>query len=441
MADGGSARARAEQLWSQAAAERQREDEARARAEELEAQAGAWAAGATGERRVAQALKDLPKGWVVLHDRLLRPGTSLTNLDHVVLGPGGVFLVDAKNWTGGLSVHDGNLWQHSGRSSAKGAELDKLAGFAGEMESALRMPVVPVVALAGRHGVRFRPQRVRGVEVVPSGRLARWLRGQAATLDAVTVDLLSRKLAHTYPAASEPDMDAVPWSTSDLTVPAIVHSGKPSRRRAATRTRPGARASRQRHRSSTIKALVGFGLLVVLSQLAPRVPQVLEAVPNLALPQRSSTGTAAAPAGKDCQALTRAEIARQTGAKVVVEQARAGDVCAWWLSKRRSSSDRADVTLSTGASVRVSLTVTGSTESRIDMQPGEVTAWLPAGTSLRGWRPGSKAAQAFSVSLRFSYPVGAHRTTTRATEAAAERTVTRLAEQAAVAMARRASTR
>ena len=180
---------------------------------------------------------------------------------------------------------------------------------------------------------------------------------------------------------------------------------------------------------------------MVLSQLAPRVPQVVEALTSPALPQRGSTRTAAAPAGKDCQALTRAEIARQTGAKVVVEQARAGDSCAWWLSKPRYSSDRADVTLSTGVSVRVSLSATGSTESRIDMQPGEVTAWLPAGTSLPGWRSGSKAAQAFSVSLRFSNPAGTRRTTTRATEAAAERTVTRLAEQAAIAMARRASTR
>jgi hypothetical protein len=99
------------------------------------------------------------------------------------------------------------------------------------------------------------------------------------------------------------------------------------------------------------------------------------------------------------------------------------------------------VTVSTGLAVRLSLTSTASRESRIDMLPGEVTAWLPEGTVLAGWKPSSKATQAFSVSLRFSYPEGAGNSKARATEAAAERTVTRLAEQAAIAMARRASTR
>ena len=54
------------------------------RAKELRARgkssAGAWEAGALGERRVAQALTALPPDWLVLHDRLLMPGRSETNL-------------------------------------------------------------------------------------------------------------------------------------------------------------------------------------------------------------------------------------------------------------------------------------------------------------------------------------------------------------------------
>ncbi|MFM6852098.1 MAG: nuclease-related domain-containing protein [Terrabacter sp.] len=286
---------RAEELWARAAAEREREAEARLKAEQLEVEAGAWAAGADGERRVANALQALPDGWVVLHDRLLRPGTSLTNLDHVVVGPGGVFLVDAKNWAGGLSVHDGNLWQHAGRSSAKGAELDKLAAFAGEMEMALGVPVVPVVAPAGGHAARFRAQRVRGVEVVPGNRLVKWLRRQPATTGAVSAELLSRKVAHTYPSASADDSTATPSMTT-LTVPAVLNARPsetptPARRRRAT-------ARQGRRRPSTLKAVVGFGLLVVLSQLAPRAAQVFpSSLPSVLVPHGSSPTPASSPPG------------------------------------------------------------------------------------------------------------------------------------------------
>lgn len=440
MAEGGSARARAEELWARAAAERGREEEARLRAEQLEAQAGAWAAGADGERRAAAALRELPDGWVVLHDRLLRPGTSLTNLDHVVVGPGGVFLVDAKNWAGGLSVHDDNLWQHAGRSSAKGAELDKLAGFAGELEKALGVPVVPLVALAGGHSGRFKAQRVRGVEVVPHRRLAKWLRRQPITTDAISAELLARKIAHLYPPASQEDRpDAAP-SAMDLTVKSVVDA-RPSGPRTSAKGRH-ATAPRRRRRPSAVKAVVGFGLLVALSQLAPHLLGVVaDAVPRLLSPPPHSSATTPTAPGKDCQALTRSVIAAQTGAKVVIEQPRAGDTCGWWLSKPRYSSDRPDLMVTTGTSVRVSLSVTGSAESRIDTLTGEVTAWLPEGTTLPGWSPSSKAPQAFSVSLRFDSPAGASRQKARALEATAERTVSRLAEQAAIALARRENAR
>jgi hypothetical protein len=36
------------------------------------------------------------QGWVVLHD-LAIPG-SRTNLDHLVIGPGGVFVIDSKQY-------------------------------------------------------------------------------------------------------------------------------------------------------------------------------------------------------------------------------------------------------------------------------------------------------------------------------------------------------
>lgn len=81
-------------------ARRQREE-----AERLQRSAAKWEQGAEGEVAVARALEALPEGWIVLHD-LPWPGRQRANLDHVVVGPAGVFVVDAKNWTGRIEVRD-----------------------------------------------------------------------------------------------------------------------------------------------------------------------------------------------------------------------------------------------------------------------------------------------------------------------------------------------
>lgn len=444
MAEGGSARARAEELWARAAAEREKEDAARALAESLEAQAGAWDAGAEGERRVAAALAHLPDGWVVLHDRLLRPGRSGVNLDHVVVGPAGIFLVDAKNWAGGTSVHDGNLWQHTGKSSPKGAALDSLSRFAAEMEKSLGVPVVPVVALAGGHGSRFRAQRVRGVDVVPSGRLSRWLRGQPGGTDAITVDLLARKVAHTYPPASpEQTLSAtVAVGTGHLTVRDVVESSRPVPPRGSRHT-PGARrrtrsGRRKRPMASLVVALL---VLLALAYAAPHlIPRLLESLPTG--PTISSGGSTAepgsSPPGKVCHALTKTTIQKVTGSRTVLEQPRGvDDVCAWWLAKPRYATDRAHLTLVTGRTAQRRFTASGTRESRIDLLPGEVSAWLPQGTTLSGWKSRTEVSQPFMISLRFTYPEGASAEQVRATEAAAERRVTRLSEELARGLAAR----
>lgn len=65
-----------------------------------------WRRGAEGERRTAKALRRLPRrGWHVRHDLASRFG----NVDHVVVGPSGVFLLDSKNLTGRALAEDGIL--------------------------------------------------------------------------------------------------------------------------------------------------------------------------------------------------------------------------------------------------------------------------------------------------------------------------------------------
>ena len=87
-------------------ARRQREE-----AERLQRSAALWEQGAEGEVAVARALESLPEGWVVLHD-LAWPGRQRANIDHVLIGPSGVFVVDAKNWSGRIEVRDQVLRQN-----------------------------------------------------------------------------------------------------------------------------------------------------------------------------------------------------------------------------------------------------------------------------------------------------------------------------------------
>jgi hypothetical protein len=74
----------------------------------------AWRHGAEGERRTARLLAPLERhGYQVFHD-LAVPG-SAANVDHLVIGPTGVFVIDSKRYRGHLRYMGGHLW-HGGRT-------------------------------------------------------------------------------------------------------------------------------------------------------------------------------------------------------------------------------------------------------------------------------------------------------------------------------------
>ncbi|WP_263731128.1 nuclease-related domain-containing protein [Cellulomonas sp. SG140] len=71
-----------------------------------------WAAGAEGERLVAQTLTVLERhGWTALHD-VHWPGRPRANIDHIAIGPGGVVVIDAKHWSGTVELREGVLRQN-----------------------------------------------------------------------------------------------------------------------------------------------------------------------------------------------------------------------------------------------------------------------------------------------------------------------------------------
>jgi hypothetical protein len=140
----------------------------------------AWRRGAIGERRTARLLGPLERqGWVVLHD-LAVPG-SRANIDHLVIGLGGVFVVDSKQYRGRLQLDRfGRLWH--GRYPL--APALRVVGFeADQAAQVLTDPpvVVPIVAV---HGAQVPRGKVvmDGVPVVPARRLPSMLRELPAVL-------------------------------------------------------------------------------------------------------------------------------------------------------------------------------------------------------------------------------------------------------------------
>jgi Nuclease-related domain len=132
--------------------------------------AAAWRRGAAGERRTARLLGPLERhGWAVLHDLAL-PG-SRANLDHLVIGPGGVFAIDSKQYRGRLQLDAvGKLWhgRHPLAPTVRAASWE--ADQAAQVLPDPGMAVVPIVAVHGAQ-VPWGKVVTDGVPVVSARRL------------------------------------------------------------------------------------------------------------------------------------------------------------------------------------------------------------------------------------------------------------------------------
>jgi hypothetical protein len=101
--------------------------------------------GAEGENLVAARLREFPENFWVINDLT----TPFGNLDHVVVGPTGVFILDTKNWRG-IVTPDGN-----GELLLNGKALDK--PYVGQFVSRVMHIREPFKALAKGLDPYFQP--------------------------------------------------------------------------------------------------------------------------------------------------------------------------------------------------------------------------------------------------------------------------------------------
>jgi hypothetical protein len=160
----------------------------------------AWRRGAAGERRTARLLDPLERhGWAVLHD--LAVPRSRANLDHLAIGPGGVFMIDSKHYRGRLRLDpSGRLWhgRYPLATTLRAVEFE-----ADQAAQILPDPGVVVVPIVAVHGAQVPWGKVvtQGVPVVSARRLPSMLRALPAVLGPERVAALVNQARVRFHAA------------------------------------------------------------------------------------------------------------------------------------------------------------------------------------------------------------------------------------------------
>ncbi len=150
----------------------------------------AWRVGADGEEKVAAQLAKLAKKdprWRFLH--AVEVGQRGSDIDHVVVGPGGVFTLNAKHhpnakiWVGGNTVLvNGSRQPYVRNSRHEASRATKLLTVACGFPVFVTGVVVPV----GADDLRVKSQP-DDVYVVSRMGLVGWLRARRLVLDEATI--------------------------------------------------------------------------------------------------------------------------------------------------------------------------------------------------------------------------------------------------------------
>lgn len=157
---------------------------------------------ALGDKATACALLALPADdWTVLHD-VAWPGRRRASIDHVVIGPPGIFVVTTKSWAGRVTAEDGVL-RHDGHNGV--AALRGAAAAAGAVASVWPdgppAPVYAVLCLAGA----ARPSApFHCVEVCSTDTLAEMMTSTPQVLADEQLRLVTSDLSWLLTSAHEP---------------------------------------------------------------------------------------------------------------------------------------------------------------------------------------------------------------------------------------------
>jgi hypothetical protein len=121
---------------------------------------GRWLRGAEGERQVGAALAELTAdGWMAIHDVSLGRG----NVDHIVIGPGGIFTIETKSHRGNIPI-DGIDPRMLKQAYAEKKLIERITG----------MKAQPLLVFSRAWLVGSVPAQRKGVTILPARLLGHY---------------------------------------------------------------------------------------------------------------------------------------------------------------------------------------------------------------------------------------------------------------------------
>ncbi|MGW1375736.1 UvrD-helicase domain-containing protein [Streptomyces sp. NPDC002446] len=193
---GGSASRRAQEARRQERVLREQWQAARQQAER-------WEAATEGEQRVAAQLLMLTgRGWRLLVDRRW-PGTRAANVDMLLIGPGGVFVIDVKNWRAAPEPSGGRLRAGGFSRDEHRRKLLAVTKAAEVAVASLGMSPVAVRPLMVFAGQRVDAELGR-VRLLGEHEIGPALLSERRRLTADTVRLLTEHLGRVFPEYEAP---------------------------------------------------------------------------------------------------------------------------------------------------------------------------------------------------------------------------------------------
>jgi hypothetical protein len=170
----------------------------------------AWQKASAAERKTERQLRALAKnGYQVLHARAVPrddEGVSDGRIDHLVIGPSGVYAIDSEKWDKRLPVRTLSHRKLFHGPVNKKDRLDEArweADQASKIISAqvgFEVPVQPSVAIYGP-AIPWKVMRVRDVDVYSGGRAKSYLRRRSTILTTTDVERITQAAEESLPPA------------------------------------------------------------------------------------------------------------------------------------------------------------------------------------------------------------------------------------------------
>jgi len=297
MEPGESGRDRASRAGQDAEALEAQARELLARAGQARQAAERYSRGHDGEQMIGALLDGLgPQGWRVLHDRRRQP-RSPANLDHVLVGPAGVFVIDAKNWTGGrLRLDERGMavgrWRKDDELHSAKVDADIVREHVDGLGE--RAGTAAVVAFVHDMGLPA-PVQHRGVVLLQREQLLPWLTALPSRLSPDQVSYLAAALDVKFPPRLlPPTSGAVGTASSVRALPTGARVGSrrstpavPARALASAPARATTAAQRKkdRERDKARRALKSMLVrLAVVAAVLPFAPWIITHVVGAATP-------------------------------------------------------------------------------------------------------------------------------------------------------------